>query len=240
MGDIDAACALAERALAAAGAMGATVLVLPEVWLPGYNNPGITRLALANDSPPLRRLAVATRAARCALVMGYAEAAEGAIWNSAICLDATGQTLANYRKVQLYGAREKALYQPGTAYVTFELAGAKAAILICYDIEFAPHVKALADQGVTLICVPTANMAPFTHVVRYTVPAMAANHGVAIAYANYCGSEGDLTYVGGSQIVGPHGEVLALAGEGAALLIADIPNADPARVSTQSRDLKRL
>lgn len=240
MGDIEAACALAERALVAASAIGAAVLVLPEVWLPGYNNPDIPALALAPNSPPLRRLAAATRAAGCAMVIGYAEAAEGTIWNSAVCLDATGKTLANYRKVQLYGPREKALYKPGAGYVTFDLAGYKAAILICYDIEFAPHVKALADQGVTLICVPTANMAPFNHVVRHTVPAMAANHGLAIAYANYCGTEGDLTYVGGSQIVGPHGEMLAITGEGSALLIADIPAPDPARLSTQTHDLIRL
>lgn len=240
MGDADTACAQAEAALRAAGAMGAAVLVLPEVWLQGYNHPDIPAQALLAGSAPLQRLAAAAKASGCALVTGYAEAAEGAVWNSALCIDATGQVLANYRKVQLYGAREQSLYRPGTAYVTFDLAGQKAAILICYDIEFAPHVKALADDGVALICVPTANMAPFTHVVRYTVPAMAANHGVAIAYANYCGAEGDLTYVGGSQIVGPHGEVLAQAGDGPALLIADIPLADPARISTQSRDLKRL
>ncbi len=39
--DIDAACAQAEAALAAAAAMGAAALVLPEVWLPGYNRPDI-------------------------------------------------------------------------------------------------------------------------------------------------------------------------------------------------------
>lgn len=240
MGDIESACAQAERALLAAGAMGAAVLVLPEVWLPGYNQPDIPARALATGSVPVGRLAAAAKAAGCALVMGYAEAAEGAVWNAAIGMDASGAVVANYRKVQLYGAREQSLYRPGTGYVTFDLAGRKAAILICYDIEFAPHVKALADDGVTLICVPTANMAPFTHVVRHTVPAMAANHGVAIAYANYSGAEGDLIYVGGSQIVGPHGEVLAFAGDGPALLIADIPDIDEARVSTQSRDLKRL
>ncbi len=240
MGDIDAACRQAEHALRAAGAMGAAVLVLPEVWLPGYNQPDIPACAVPQDSAVMQRLSAAAKAAGCALVLGYAEAAEGATWNAAICLDASGVVAANYRKVQLYGAREQSLYRPGKGYVTFDLAGRKAAILICYDIEFAPHVKALADDGVSLICVPTANMAPFTHVVRYTVPAMAANHGVAIAYANYCGSEGDLAYVGGSQIVGPHGEVLAFAGEGPALLIADIPDVDPTRVSTQSHDLKRL
>jgi 5-aminopentanamidase len=240
MGDIDAACGQAEHALRAAAAMGAAVLVLPEVFLPGYNQPDIPARALTRDSAPLQRLAAAAKANDCALVVGYADAAEGTVWNAAICFDAKGQVAGNYRKVQLYGAREQSLYRPGTAYVTFDLAGQKAAILICYDVEFAPHIKALADDGVRILLVPTANMAPFTHVVRYTVPAMAANHGVAIAYANYCGAEGDLTYVGGSQIVGPHGEVLAMAGEGPALLVADIPDVDAGRISTQSRDLKRL
>jgi predicted amidohydrolase len=69
---------------------------------------------------------------------------------------------------------------------------------------------------------------------------MAANHGLAIAYANFCGSEGDLTYAGGSVIAGPHGEVLARAGAGPALLIADLPPRDPARLSTQAADLRRL
>ncbi len=83
-----------------------------------------------------------------------------------------------------------------------------------------------------------ADMMPFTHVANHTVPAMAANHGVTIVYANYCGIEGDLTYVGLSLIAGPHGEVLAQAGDTPALLVADIPARDPARLSTQSADLR--
>ncbi len=66
-----------------------------------------------------------------------------------------------------------------------------------------PHVAQLAAAGVELLLVPTANMMPFTHVPRVTVPAMAANHGVAIACANFCGTKGDLTHTGGSQVTGP-------------------------------------
>ena len=230
----------AEAALSAAGQMGASVLVLPEVWLPGYNQPDIAPQALAADAPALGRLADAARSSRCALVLGYAEQADGRIYNSALCIGSDGAILANYRKIQLYGPREKALYTPGTAHVCFDLAGQKVALLICYDIEFAPHIKALADQGVTLILCPTANMHPFTHVPRATIPAMAANHGVAIVYANYCGTEGDLAYTGGSQIVGPHGEILAMAGETPALLIADLPPRDTTRLSTQSVDFRTV
>ncbi len=57
-----------------------------------------------------------------------------------------GGLLANYRKVQLYGPRERD-HAPGDAYALFPLAGETATLLICYDVEFTPHVKALADRG---------------------------------------------------------------------------------------------
>lgn len=238
--DLDLAVAQAETALSAAGAAGAAALVLPEIWLPGYNQPDIPSLALDASSSHLQCLARAAEKAGCALVIGYAERDGGHVYNAALCIGADGQRLAHYRKVQLYGPREKALYTPGDGFVTFALGGRKAALLICYDVEFAPHIESLARAGVELILAPTANMQPFTHVVRHTVPALAANYGLTIVYANYCGSEGDLAYVGGSLIAGPHGEVLAQAGEHPALLVADIPAIDPARIATQLQDYRSL
>ena len=239
-GDIDLAFAHLAQGLNAAGAAGAAILVAPEAYLPGYNNDHIAVLAQEKGGDWQRRLQSICRAAKCGLVIGHAERDGGQVFNAATAFDAAGICVASYRKIQLYGPREKAIYAPGARYVTFDLKGTKAAMLICYDIEFAPHVAALAALGVTLILVPTANMDPFTHVVAHTVPAMAANHGVTIAYANYCGVEGDLTYVGGSLVAGPHGEVLAQAGRASALLIVDVPVPDAARVSTQAADLVRV
>jgi predicted amidohydrolase len=239
-GDLDAACHELDRALAAAGAAGATVLVAPEVFLPGYNHPDAAARALADDAPALQRLRDAARSTGTAVVFGYAEADAGKVYNTALCIGPDGHDLARYRKIQLYGPREKAIFTPGDTHVTFDLAGRKLALLICYDVEFAPHISSLAAEGVEAILVPTANMMPFTHVGLRTVPAMAANHGLAIAYANFCGTEGDLTYVGGSVIAGPHGEVLAQAGEHPALLIADIPPVDPHRIATQAQDFRKV
>lgn len=239
-GDVDRGLSEVEAALAAAGAAGACVLVGPECWLPGYNQDDIAGLALPRGGAWAERLGSACRRAGCGLVLGYAERDGSAIYNSALALDAQGHEVAHYRKIQLYGPREAAIYRPGSAYVTFDIEGVKAALLICYDIEFAPHVAELARQGVQVILVPTANMMPFTHVMTATVPAMAANHGVSIVYANYCGIERDLTYAGRSLIAGPHGEVVAQAGEGFALLVADLPRPDPARLSTQLRDFRAI
>ncbi|WP_435258694.1 nitrilase-related carbon-nitrogen hydrolase [Thioclava sp. FR2] len=239
--DLEEATQEVERATAAAAMMGADVVVFPEIWMQGYNQPDLLARLLTRDNPVFDRLEKAACQSGCSIVVGYAEDAEGRSYNSALCLFPDGRPRMNYRKLQLYGEREKALYQPGDAYVQFTIAGRSAAMLICYDIEFAPHVAKLAGLGVEIILVPTANMHPFTHVVRHTVPAMAANHGVTIVYANYCGTEGDLSYVGGSLIAGPHGEILAQAGEsGPCLLVAEVPERDALRLSTQAQDLRTI
>lgn len=239
--DDAAAFATLERALRAAAAMGAATLTAPEIYLPGYNQPDIPARAQPRGGPWHQRLATLCREAGCGIVIGYAERAGERVYNSAIAIDAAGREIAHYRKLQLYGPRENAIYTVGDAYTLFNLHGRTAALLICYDVEFAPHIAALADRGASLILCPTANMLPYTHVARVTVPAMAVNHAVTIAYANFCGSEGDLDYAGGSVIAGPDGEILARAGAHPALLIVDLPAAyDPARLSTQARDLRTL
>ncbi len=239
-GDTERAFGDLGRALMAAGAAGAATLVAPETYLPGYNHDQIADLAQSQAGEWHNRLAGLCRAAGCGLVLGYAERAGNTVHNAAVAFDASGTQIAHYHKIQLYGAREAALYRPGNAYTTFDLLGTKAAILICYDVEFAPHIAALAAMGVRIILVPTANMQPFTHVAAVTVPTMAANYGMVIAYANYCGTEGNLTYTGNSLITGPHGEVLAQAGRHPALLIADIPAVDPGLVSTQATDFRAI
>jgi 5-aminopentanamidase len=227
-----------KKAAHAAGAMGAAMLVLPEVFLPGYNHAELATRAILRNSALLRQVADICHEAGCGIVVGYAEREGEYLYNAAVAFDAAGREIAHYRKIQLFGRREQALYAPGKTYTTFELNGQKAAILICYDVEFAPHVSALAEQGVTLVLVPTANMEPFDHVVRHTVPTMAANYGVTIVYANYCGRENDLAYVGGSLIAGPHGEVLAQAGCEPALLVVTVPVRNPKRLSSQREDYR--
>lgn len=225
------------RMLRAAGAAGARMAVFPEVFLPGYN--------VADPRPAARTtgdwgevIAPLARAAGCGVTLGLAERDGDRIYNAALAFGPDGTLLSRYRKTQLYGPREKRVFSPGTSHALFDLEGYRFALLICYDIEFAPLIRDLAGRGVQIILCPTANMQPFAHVARLTVPAQAVNHAVAIAYANYCGSEGDLTYCGGSVLVGADGAVHARAGLAEALLIADLPDPDPALLSTQLSDFR--
>lgn len=237
----DTAFAALDAAISAAAAMGAITLVAPEIYLPGYNQPDIPARAQPRGGPWHQRLASLCRDKGCGIVIGYAERDGDKIYNSAVALDAKGREIGHYRKVQLFGPREKSIFAPGDAVLTFDIGGLRAAILICYDVEFAPLVRALAEEGAHLILVPTANPEPNTHVSRLVVPAHAINHSVTIAYANYCGAEGDITYCGASVIAAPDAAILAAAGPGPALLIADIDRQpDPALMQTQLHDYRKI
>lgn len=240
-GSDEAAFAALDAALRAAAAMGAVTLVAPEIFLPGYNQPDIPAHAQVRGGPWHRRLAALAQGHGCGIVIGYAERDGESIYNSAIAIDAAGREIGHYRKVQLFGPREKSIYAPGDAVSVFDLGGIRAALLICYDIEFAPLVRSLAEMGADLILVPTANPEPNTHVSRLVVPTHAINHGVTIVYANYCGTEGDIAYCGASVIAAPDAAILAAAGPGPALLIADIDRQpDPALMQTQLIDYRPI
>ena len=221
MGDLGKGLETISDALSTASAANVGMLVLPEMFLPGYG--------AAGSQPPegwdaaCDALAALCRKYETALTIGVPEFADGKVFNSALAIGADGKTLARYRKIQLFGPTENALYEPGEAYCVFDYRGRRFGLLICYDVEFPEHVRALAMQGAEVILVPTANMMPFANVNQIIVPARAAENAVTVVYANYCGSEGDLDYVGLSGISGPDGYLLAGKGTGPGLCIAELP-----------------
>lgn len=241
-GDLEAGFARLGAQLSAAAAAGARLLVAPELFLPGYNRPELHgSLSQPRGGAWCQRLSAMAREAGCGLCLGWAERAGGTVYNAATCWDAAGTEVGHYRKIQLFGAMERASFAPGDAYCLFELEGLRAAMLICYDVEFAPHVKALAQRGAELILVPTANPAGFEHVSNVFVPARAAESGVTIAYANFCGSDAGLAFGGNSVVAAPDARLIAAAGTGEALLIAEVgaPVAPELR-STQLHDFREV
>lgn len=243
-GDIEAGFARIEMNLAAAARAGASMVVFPELFLPGYNRPDLhQRLAQSLGGVWTERLSALARHHGCGLTIGWAERLGDTVYNAATCFDDTGGQCAHYRKIQLFGPMEKATFTAGSAYTIFELFDQKIALLICYDVEFPQHCEALTRQGVHLILVPTANPKGFEHVSRVLVPARAAEMGLTIAYANYCGQEGDLAYAGQSLIVGPDSVPLATAGVSETLLVADLSplgHIAPEIRSHQNQDYRKV
>ena len=239
-GDVAEALQRVETTLTAAALAGAELVVFPELFLPGYNQMHLHQaVAQPQGGAWEQEFSRLAKTAGCGLCIGWAETADGKTFNAASCHDATGKKLAHYRKQHPYGPNEKSVFEAGDANCVFDLNGTRAALLICYDVEFAHRVRALHELGVELLLVPTANPIAFNVVADTLVPARAFESRMTIAYANLCGKENGLTYGGRSTIVGPDSEILAKAGRGEALLLVDlnvVNEIDPVLLSTQLQE----
>ena len=241
-GDPEAGLARLEQKLRAAAMAGARMLVAPELFLPGYNRPDLHRvMAQPQGGEWCQRLSAMARATDCGLTVGWAERDGDAVYNAATAFDRDGSVLAHYRKIQLWGPMEAASFALGDAHCLFDLDGIKTGLMICYDVEFSAHVWALAEQGAQLLLVPTANPAGLEHVSTTFVPSRAAECDLTIAYANFCGSDGDLLFGGHSLIAGPDARVITRADRSEALLIAELgPEPAPITRSTQLTDFRKV
>lgn len=206
----------------AAAALGAELLVCPEMFLTGYNiGPEAARaLAQPCDGFAAGDVAAMAKAHGIAILYGYPERVDqDVIFNSVQLIDSHGKTLCNYRKTHLYGELDKAMFTPGEdRFPIVELNGWRLGFLICYDVEFPENTRRLALEGAELILVPTANMAPYDFVAEVTVRARAYENQCYVVYANYCGSEGDIHYCGLSSLCAPDGSRLALAQQNEVLI----------------------
>lgn len=228
-GQVGSAFLALEAQAAAAAAAGASLLVVPELFLPGYNRPDLH----ARQSQPLAgewiaRMAELARRTGCGISFGWAERDGDAVYNAATLVGPDGEVKLHYRKVQLFGAMEGGSFRRGTELApVVEFEDRRVGLLICYDIEFPGHAAALAASGADLILVPTANPVGYEHVQRALIPARAHESDVVVAYANLVGPEGDVTFGGLSTIAGPDGQPLATAGAGGEVLrVVDLAAAD--------------
>jgi deaminated glutathione amidase len=74
-----------------------------------------------------------------------------------VMFDARGNLAAAYRKIHLFdalGQRESDQVAAGDEAVVTELGGLRVGVLICYDIRFPEHARALIARGADLIVVP--------------------------------------------------------------------------------------
>ncbi|HRO30497.1 MULTISPECIES: carbon-nitrogen hydrolase family protein [Micrococcaceae] len=214
-----------QDALDRASEQDADVLVVPEMFTTGYDIPrrDTHRLAEPCGGPTAQRIAELTVRTGVAVAYGYPERdTDGTVYNSAL-LVSDGRTVLRHRKMHLFEDLDRSRFTPGNAPpAVADLRGHRVALLICYDVEFPEAVRAAALRGAQVVLVPTANMAGYEIVSRTLVPARAYENGVQIAYANYCGSEGDQDYAGLSVICGPGGAVDTLPAAGEGLLVVEV------------------
>jgi len=223
--DIEASLTRIEKQLTQCTAKNSDLLLVPEASLTGYNIQASDAAALAipKDSDTTDRLRTLCQQQQTALAYGYIENDHSTLYNSVHVIDAQGNSVAHYRKTHLWGDLDRRLFEAGDSFSdVFELNGWHLGLLICYDVEFPECVRHMALQGAELLLVPTALMTPWTFVADHMIRARAAENQLYLAYANYCGQENAIEYVGLSAIIDPTGELLANADDKPQMLTASL------------------
>ncbi|MBS8260762.1 hydrolase [Roseibium polysiphoniae] len=215
-----------ERSAGEASEEGARILVFPELAVTGYGAGEVIASSAESlkDSPVLARLSDLVKNLGLAMVVGVALKQADHVFNAAVFLTPDGSRSA-YSKVQLYGAYEKGLFQPGDApSLIVEFEGLKLGFLVCFDVEFPERTRDLAMRGADLVLVPTAlpKSSAGAFIAGSVVPVRAFESQIFIAYANHCGADQHFAYQGSSCIAAPDGALLASASINAELIFANI------------------
>jgi len=190
---------------------GADLVVLPELFLGGYELADVDAVSIDLDGPEVAELRKAAAAAGTALVVGAAERVRGGAANSSLAISRSGELAGVYRKTHLFGS-ERDCYVAGDELVTVELDGRVVGLMICFDVEFPEVARTLARRGAELLVSISANPAEFRRDHEVFVPARALESGLPHLYTDRVGEQDGIEFAGGSMAVDPEGTVVADAG----------------------------
>ena len=222
-GDVPVNLRLMSRFADAAAARGADLLLLPELFLSGYNiGDQMQRLAEPADGPSAAAAGAIAAKAQLAILYGYPERSAEAVYNSALMLDKTGRQIVNYRKTHLWGDFERRQFRPGASAALVAFAGARFGIMICYDLDFPELARRYALEGADAILSLSATTAPYPVVPRRLIPARAYENRLFVAFCDRAGSEQGLAYAGESCVAAPDGEIVVVCGQDEELAVAEI------------------
>jgi predicted amidohydrolase len=194
-----------------AGLPPADLVVLPELSNSGYRFAGREHaFSLAEDtgnSPFVDALITHAEKHRCHIVAGINEREGERIFNTALLICGKG-LIGKYRKIHLF-VDEKDYFTAGNLGLpVFDLGAFRVGMLVCFDWMFPEVWRILALKGADVICHPSNLVLPFA---SQAVPVHGLINRTFNITANRTGTEGDLTFTGGSFISDPLGRILAQA-----------------------------
>lgn len=137
------------------------------------------------------------------------ERSDGLVFNTLPVIDPTGKVVLRYRKVYPWYPYESAV-APGDAFKVFDVPDVgRFGVLICYDMMLPETTRQLAFLGAEVVLHPTMTTTLDRKQELVVGQANAIFNQCYFLDVNGAGSLG----VGRSQLIGPEGEQIHLAGE---------------------------
>jgi len=221
--DIPANAAVAADLVRCAADQGAELLVLPELFLTGYELPAIVAHPETYTLDPgdrrLDQLTTACEETRTAVVVGAPtrDPEFRGLHISALVLGRNGQFAARYDKQHVDSSERAAGFNPGTSGCTLTLDGWRLGLGICWDSSYPEHARAAALDGCHAYLVGAMfDRNRGAHKRATVCPALALDNAMYVVVANHVGPSGPYNGCGRSAVWNPEG-----------VLLVDAHSADP-------------
>ncbi|MCK4266687.1 MAG: carbon-nitrogen hydrolase family protein [Thermoplasmata archaeon] len=212
LGDKEHNIGIVERAI---GSTDAQVLVFAEMFLTGYTiRDRIQEMAEGLDGQSVKKLDELAKSNDRWIIIGMPEKDDektGIVYNSALVLSPDGEP-ETYRKMVLanFGPFEEYQYfARGDRLLTVSTPVGKLGIQICFDIFFPEISKAYALSGADLLLCMSASPSVTQEYFEKIIMARAIESTCYVAFVNLLGTEKNMTFWGGNQLIGPRGNVKA-------------------------------
>jgi len=227
--DIHANWKKVESAISETARAGAELLLLPELWATGPLCESDEYLA--HEIPELLlKLKILAETNGIHIVGTLPE----------LAMDESGKKLFNttyvigpdnmfhtYRKIHLFAPMmEDHVFSPGTdpvaLWIPFRKAELGLGLITCFDLRFPELVRHLVYLGVDLVLLSALWPLSRRHHLELLMESRAIENQCFMAGANAWGMLGDTEFGGGSEIIGPQGEILARASDGETTVLAEL------------------
>lgn len=154
--------------------------------------------------------------------IGYVEYRQPKSFNRYAFISPSGEILADYRKIHPFTFGTESVHYAGGEELAFcRVKEFTVSPFICYDLRF-PELFEIASEKAELIVVPANWPSDRRDHFMTLLKARAIENQCYIAGVNRVGRARILDYSGDSRIIDPFGRVLAEAGSGEELLLADL------------------
>lgn len=211
-----------------ADAAGADLVVLPELWAPGYFAfDRYEERAEPLDGDTVGAAAAWARRLGCYLHVGSVleRSPDARLHNTAVLLDPAGEIVHSYRKIHVFGyqSREAQLLAPGQDVSVTTTKFGPTGATTCYDLRFPELWRELVDRGAKNVVVPAAWPAARRAYWQLFTTTRAVEEQVLLIACNAVGEQdGGVVLAGHSRVVDPWGEVLVEAGDDEGISVVDV------------------
>lgn len=217
-----------ERILAGLGdaaTAGAQLAVFPECALSGYGfsskAEGLAH-AVEIDGPEVAKVAELAARTGCGCVFGLLEHDGSRLFNTCVLVGPEG-VLGTYRKVHLPFLGIDRFADPGDRpFAVHDLGGLRVGMHICYDGSFPETARTLTLLGADLVVLPTNWPTHSECAAEHMIPTRSMENTIYFMAVNRVGEESGFRFIGSSSIADPSGRILARAGEGEEVIVADV------------------